>query len=459
MKVATKKLENRQAVLTATVEEEWLDPFLKRASRRLAARVEIPGFRRGKAPHRVVVQRLGREALVREIVDDLGEAAYEEAVQKSGLEPIRLEDFEIVDWEPLTLRMTVSLEPVVELGDHESKPLEIEEPSVEKEDVEAVLQGLQERFAERVPVDRPAEMGDVALVDVEGTLEDRVVVKLEDEFELRSDADFPTAQFAQELAGVSPGEEKTFTLTFPADYDDEDLAGQEVTFRSAIHGLQEKVLPEVDDQLAKMVGGFGSLEELGEKIEADLCLQRDAEHKDELARQLLDSLMEEAQVDFPPLFVNAELEGMVGSLARDLEQQGFTLEGYLNSSGRTMEDVLDEFRPAAEKRVSKSLILSKLVEEEGIEVDDADIETDVARMTYAYGQDTQALREALLSNEHIREDVRNRLYGRKLVECLAEKAGSAEMRKVNEESAEAKEEEESQGVEEEPASMEETVSS
>jgi trigger factor len=131
--VATKELENRQAVLTATLDEEWLDPFMKTASRRLASRVEIPGFRKGKAPHRVVVSHMGREALVREVLEDLGQAAYEEAVQESGLEPIHLDDFEIAELEPLTLRLSVSLPPVVDLGDYQSVGVDLEEVEVQTE--------------------------------------------------------------------------------------------------------------------------------------------------------------------------------------------------------------------------------------------------------------------------------------------------------------------------------------
>jgi len=456
LEVEAKELENRLAVLTATVEDEWLDPFLRTASRRLAGRVEIPGFRKGKAPHRVVVQRMGREALVREVIDDVGRAAYEQAVEESGLDPIRLEDLDIADWDPLTLRMTVSLKPVVELGDYRNEHVKLEEVNVEEEEVEAVLRDIQERFAEMVSVDRPAALGDFALVDVEGTLRDRVVLKLEEEeYELRTEGEFLVAEFGKELAGTSAGEDRTFSVTFPDDYEDEDLSGQEVAFRVHVRSLQEKHLPKVDDELAKMVGGFGSLEELRLKIREDLHRQREAEQKDELAESVLDSLSEEANVDLPPLFVDAELETMVGALVRDLQEKGFTLEGYLNATARTMEALLDEFRPNAEKSVKKSLILSKLVEEEDLDVDDAEIEGDVDRITRAYGQDTQALRDALLGSEQVREDVRNRLYGRKMVERLAELSTGPDEKGMDESSVEADDDERSREVEEKQASSEE----
>jgi len=457
LEVTTKELENRQAILTAKVEDEWLDPFLRTGSRRLATRFEIPGFRKGKAPHQVVVQRMGKEALVREVIDDLGRAAYDEAVDKSGLEPIRLEDFEIAEWAPLTLRMTVSLKPIIELGDYRSRPVGLEKVEVKDEDVEAVLRDLQERYAERVSVDRPAALGDFALLDMEGSLGDRVVLKLEQqEYELRADADFPVGEFAERLAGIPAGEQASFDLTFPDDYEDEDLAGHEVTLRVHLHSLQEKVLPEIDDELAKMVGGLGSLAELTEKIREDLYLHRDAELKDQLAEKLLESIAEEAQVDSPPLFVDAELETMVRMLVRDLQEQGFALEGYLKTSGRTLENLLDEFRPTAEKRVRESLVLAKLVEVEDIEVEDAEIEEDVARITDAFGQDTQGLRDALLSNEHVREDIRNRLYGRKIVELLAELSSLPEA--TEEASVAAQGEEYQSEVEDKPVSVEEAAS-
>jgi trigger factor len=433
LEVSTTEIENRQAILTAKVEDKWLDPFLRTASRRLATRVDIPGFRRGKAPHAVIVQRMGKEALVREIIDDLGKAAYDEAVEESGLEPIQLDDFEIAEWEPLTLRMTVSLEPVIELGDYRSTPVAMEGIHVEDDDVQEVLQSLQEQYAEIVSVDRPAEIGDFALVDVEGTLEDRAVLELErQEYELREDAEAPVADFAEHLVGVSPGEQKSFTVTFADDYDDEDLAGQEVSLQVDLHTLQEKNLPDIDDDLARMVGGLASLDELREKVREDLRAGREAKQKDDLAEELLDSLVEQATIDSPPAFANRELEAMVRTFALDLQNQGFTLEGYLATADTTVEELLDEFRPTAERRVQKSLILAKLVEEESIEVDDSEIEAEVTRVTESYGQDTQALRDALLSSEQVRDDVRNRLYGRKIVERLSETAGKIEEEEVPE---------------------------
>lgn len=427
MEISTTELENRQAILTAKLEDQWLDPFLKKASRRLSGKVDIPGFRRGKAPHTVVVQRMGREALVREVIDDLGKAAYDEAVEQSGLEPIQLDDFEIAEWEPLTLRMTVSLEPVVDLGDYHSVPLVMEEIHVEDEDVEEVLRELQAEYAEMVSVDRPAVIGDYGLMDVEGKLEDRVVLRLQrQEYELREDADSPVAAFAGELAGLSPGEEKSFTVTFPQDYEDEDLAGHEVALRVHLHTLQEKHLPKIDDELARMVRGLASLDELRERIQQDLRARREARQKDELAEKLLDSLAEEATVDSPPVFVNRELEAMVRVFALDLQEQGFTLEGYLGTANESVEDLLEEFQPTAEKRVKKSLILSKLVEQEGVQIDNAEIEAEVTRITEAYGQDTQALRDALLNNQQVTEDIRNRLYGREVVERLSEVSGKKE---------------------------------
>jgi trigger factor len=427
LEVATKELENRQAVLTTTLDEEWLDPFMKSASRRLASRAAIPGFRKGRAPHGVVLRHMGREALVREAMDDLGQAAYEQAVEESGLEPIQLDDLEIADWEPLTLRLTVSLPPQVDLGDYRSIPLEVEEAELGEEDIEDALKELQEHYAERVPVDRPAQLSDFAVLDVEGTVDDRVVLKVDQqEYELREDGESPIADFAGKLVGMSSGEEQSFDLTFPEDYDDEDLAGQEVSFVVRLHELQEKQLPAMDDELAKMVGGIETLDELRDDISQTLQARREAKQLDESAERLLDALLEQAEIDSPPVFVNRELEVMIRGLAYDLQEQGFTLDGYLRTTDKTVEDLVEEFRPTAEKRVSKSLILAQVVEDEGVEVGDSDIEEEVARMTRAYGEENQVLRDALLGNDQVREEIRNKLYGRKVVQRLAEPSDAVE---------------------------------
>ena len=420
MEVAAKELDNRQAVLTATLDEEWLDPFMRTASRRLASRVEIPGFRKGKAPHGVVVRHMGREALVREVIEDLGQAVYEAALKESGLEPIQLDDLEIAEWEPLALRMTVSLPPRVELGDYRSIPLAMEQVEVAEEDVEKALEDLQEQYAERVPVDRPVQLSDFAVLDVEGTVDEEVVLKSEaQEYELRENGDTPVAGFAQKLVGMSSGEDRSFSLTYPEDSEHEDLAGREVSLRVHLHNLQEKHLPAVDDQLAKMASGYETVGELRADIRQALHARRETKQQDDLAEGLLDTLLQQAEIDSPPTFVNRELESMVRSLAYDLQERGFTLEGYLKTTNRTIEDVIEEFRPTAEKRVGKSLILAQLVKEEGLEVEDSDLEQEVGRMTRVYGQEKEVLREALLANEQIREEIRNRLYGRKVVQRLA----------------------------------------
>jgi trigger factor len=427
LEVATKELENRQAVLTTILDEEWLDPFMKSASRRLASRAAIPGFRKGKAPHGVVLRHMGRETLVREAMDDLGQAAYEQAVEESGLEPIQLDDLEIAEWEPLTLHLTVSLPPEVDLGDYRGIPLEVGEVEVGEEDIEDSLKELQEEYAERVPVDRPAQLSDFAVLDVNGTVGDRVVLEIDQqEYELREDGESPIADFAEKLVGMSSGEERSFDLTFPEDYDDEDLAGQEVSFVVRLTELQEKRLPAVDDELAKMAGGIETLGDLRDAIRQTLHSRREATQLDESAERLLDALLEQAEINSPPVFVNRELEVMVRGLALDLQERGFTLDGYLRTTDKSGEDLIEEFRPTAEKRVSKSLILSQIVEDEGVEVEDSDIEDEVARMTRVYGEENQVLRDALLGNDQVREEIRNRLYGRKVVQRLTELSDVAE---------------------------------
>ena len=459
MEVAAEELENRQAALTVEVDDDWLHPFLKTASRRLAARVAIPGFRKGKAPYGVILRHMGREALIREVIDELGTAAYDEALERSGLEPIQLDDLEIADWEPLTLNMTVSLKPTVDLGDYQSRPVEMVEVKVEEDDVEGVLTDLQERYAEKVPVERPAELGDFAVIDIEGTLQGRVALQMDQqECELRSDGEFLAADFAENLIGMSVDEERSFSVTFSEDHEDEELAGQEVALRVRLHSLHEKRLPEIDDDLARMVGGLADLEELRRKIGHDLHSRREAEQKDELADELLDSMAAEVAVDYPPVFLDTELQARIRMLAIELQEQGFTLEGYLSATGKTIEDLLAEYRPAAEKRVKKSLILAELVEREGIEVQDEETEEELVRITEVYGQDTKALRDALLSNEQVREDIRNRLCGRKIVELLAELPREAEGEEARDDSFSAEGRETPVASDEESVSQEDSAS-
>lgn len=428
MKVTRDNATPIEITLTVELEPEDENPFLERSYRRTVSRINIPGFRRGKAPRRIVEGMVGRTALLQEalefmVPETLNKVLTDEEVSAFG-EP----SIEVTDLEPVSFTATVPLEPDVDLGDYRTLRVESTAVQVSDEEVDGVMSRLQEEQAVWEPVERPAQYGDRLNINVTGTIDGETVVDDQDvEYVPNEDNVLPFPGFAPNLVGMSEEEDRDFAITIPEDYPREQYAGQEVQFSVSVLSVKEKNLPELDDEFAKSVGqGFDDIAALRANIVESLTGQAEATARNELEQKSLDALCEAAIVNASPILYERELEAMQADRERMLQQQGLDLATYLRFMGKTAEEFLDEMRPNAERRLVGGLVLRKLAEVEAIEVTDEDIQSETDRLLEMSTADADAeqdnidnLRE-FLSSESTRDNIRSSLHSRRVIERLTD---------------------------------------
>lgn len=372
MKIETERLENCQMALTIEVDEKRAKRALRNAARRISRQAKIPGFRPGKAPYNVVARYFGKEALYEEVLDELGDAVYKEALDKAGLEPFGQAQLTDYETNPLVLKMVVPLAPVVEMGDYRQMRLEPDEEAArEEEEVNEALKRIQEQNAFRDPVKRPAQWDDLAIVNIEGTVEGETVVEnTAREMILEADSPDPLPpDFSAELLGMTFNEQKEFTLTYPEEYEDRELAGQQVHFKVQLQDLKEKVVPDIDDDLARTVGSYETLEHL----KAELRRNLQAKAKQEFADRALAALIERSQIGFPPMMLEREIDDWLKEFDRSLRRQSLNLENYLKMEKKTEEEFRQEVSPQVGERLKRSLALGKLAELEGLDIESDEV--------------------------------------------------------------------------------------
>lgn len=364
MKVETERLENCQMALTIEVDEARAKRALRNVARRISRRAKIPGFRPGKAPYNVVARYFGKEVLSKEVLDELGEATYKEALDQAGLEPFGQAQLTDYETNPLVLKMVVPLAPVVELGDYRQLRLEANEETIREEEVNKALMRIQEQNAFWEPVKRPAQWGDLAIVDIEGTVKGETVIEnKERELILEADSSYPLPGFSDQLLGLTVNEQREFILTYPEDFEDGDLAGQQAHFKIYLQDLKQEVVPDIDDDLARAVGNYETLEDL----KAELRRELQAKAEQEFAHRALTALVERAQIEFPPMMLEREIDNWLKEFDQNLRRLNLNLENYLKMEKKTEEEFRQEVSPQVEERLKRSLALGKFIELEGLE--------------------------------------------------------------------------------------------
>lgn len=422
MKVSTEKLPESQVALQIEVDDERLQKAIDSTYRRMASKAKIPGFRPGKAPREVVERHFGADYIREEAIDRLMPEVYKEALQETDIEPVDKALYELVTSEPLVAKFTVPVKPTVDLGDYLS--MRVGRPPVEldPERVQEGLESLRQRYSTLEPIERPLQWNDVLRADVEAFVGEHSFLKEEDvEFQLIEDRPVSFPGFAEGLLGHSKGDEFELEVPVPEDIQDEKLKGGTARYQVTIRETKEVVLPELNDEFAKQVGeGFETLEALRTRVESDIreALERENEH--EYHDQVVDLLAERATLDFPGVLVDREIERLVRDQAgastgtsKDAEQ----LERYLKQVGKPQEEIIEEMRPIAERRVRRSLVLSRLADTEHIDATDEEVEAEIDKMASGAGPQSDELRK-LFSQERAKDSVKRSLMTRKTLERL-----------------------------------------
>lgn len=426
--IHTEEDEQRQLAVTIEVAESRVQDAMRRTVRKLARDVHVPGFRRGKAPYNVMLRRFGKEAIRAEAIEELIQPVFEEALDEVAVEPYAQATFEDMQMEPLVLKFTIPLQPTIKLGDYRSLRKEVEAATVTDEALEDALKRVRVRHQVLEEVDRPVEAGDLVSLSGSGELvaeevvEDETAVDetavdeteadpqeaLEElvnriifneeniDFVMDSSETFPNTPFVDNIIGMAAGEEKTFRFTFPADYEDEELAGKEAEFEIAILNVQRRELPELTDELAKEEGPFETVDELRDALRERLQEQAEAEAKNELIEGMIDDLLKDAEIVYPPAAVEQEIDDMVANFKNQAKRSGWDWEDFLKLQGNSEDDIRENFRETAVERVQRQLILRQFVLDEKLSVTAEDIDSYVEDRVKMFGD-----------NEELQESMRN----------------------------------------------------
>lgn len=367
LKITREDLDSRQVRLRVEVPESRVQGAMRKTARQIARNVNIPGFRKGKAPYDVIVQRYGEEAIRAEAIEDLLEDVAREVLEEEQLNPYAQVKLESMDLQPFQFTILVPLAPKIDLGDYRSIRIPPPEVEVEAEEIEEVLESLRERNAVLEPVEeRGAQAGDVMVFDVQGWTGEGELFVQEEELEtiLDPESERPAPGFYEALVGMKPGEERTFELEMP-----EETALEQAKFTVQLGSLFDRLLPGVDDDLARTVGDFESLEELRQHIHDQIEEQKQTQAREEYLEAALSALAEHAEIRYPPEALEEQLDEMLGDFEQQVRQHlRMSFEDYLKAQDTTEETLRSDLEPQARQRLERSLALSELIAAENLEL-------------------------------------------------------------------------------------------
>jgi trigger factor len=407
--------------LEIEVPAERLDKAIGEAVRALSRRTRVPGFRPGKAPRPVLERHLGPGVVLDEAVDHVMQTSYREALLQESILPLANADVEVVQAEegkPLIFKAKVPVRPEVQLGDYRNFNFAPEIDTIDEARIDKVIDELRDQNATLAAVeDRGAQDGDYAVISFVGTRDgepfdggssDRMPLILGQERLIPG--------FEANLVGLKVGDTTEFDIEFPADYGEPSLAGQTAHFAVELKELREKIQPELDDDFLESLGRFASFDEL----RADIRSRLEANTLDRARHQFADRIIEyavaNATVELPDVLVDQEVEVMHDEFRGSLARQGITEEAYLKAVEKTGDDLHGEFRPQAEKRVRTLLVLSKVADDEGVEVPDEAVDAEVAQGRERYAGDQRLI--SYFESERGRSFIRSTLRRSRVVETI-----------------------------------------
>ena len=432
VKTTTKELPDSRVRVDVEVEPKALEREIAGAAGELGGDLKIPGFRKGKVPPQVVLQHVGREAVLDQAVRRGLPAWYEEAVSDAGIATVGEPKLDLDDLPekgaPLAFTVEVGVRPPAELGDYKGLEVGRREAEATREEIDAELERLRESAAALENVERPAAEGDFVVLDFVGTIDGEPFEGAEARghlLELGSGRLIPG--FEEQLTGAEPEEDREVRITFPDDYANEELAGKEAVFATTVKEVKEKRLPELDDDFALEAGGHDTLAELREDLTGRLVEAQEQQIASEFREAVVDSAAAEAKIEVPGDLVHAKAHDMWHATERRLASQGLDPKQYLEITGKTEEELVEEVQPEAERALKRESVLVAIVAAEGIEASDDDLLDTLRAAAGAAGENApsekslqRSLKKAKAKggDEALREDIAMR----KAVDLLVEHA-------------------------------------
>lgn len=406
----TEKQEHSVVALTIEITKAEFEAAKDKAFKKTGKNITVPGFRKGKAPRKMIEKLYGEGVFFEEAFNIIYPDAMEMAVEKSGIKPVGRADVDLGDPAEeggLTIIAKVPVEPEVELGEYKGIEVEKETVKVLQADVKAELNRMAQRNARTETVERKAKKNDTVDIDFEGFVDG---VPFEGgkaehhELTLGSGAFIPG--FEDQLIGCKAGDEKDVVVTFPEEYHAKELAGKEATFKCKVHKVEETILPEIDDEFAKDVSDTcETLDDLKKEITERLKAERQEAADNAFEEKVLDAVLDGMKADIPAAMIDAQVDTIVQDFGYRLQMQGMGLEQYLKMTGTEMGAFRAMFKDQAERQVKTRLALQKVVELEGITVSDEELEEEYAKMAEQYKMEVEKVK-AIVSKEALEGDLK-----------------------------------------------------
>ena len=423
MKISQVDESQNQAVLNIEVEPEELEEELQRVYRRLVTRINIPGFRKGKASRDVVERFVGRDALIEDALEKLVPNMTSKAMQEKELDVVATPRVQVTQRDPVVIEATYALRPTVKLGDYKSLKLEQEQIEVTDEQVDDLVETVRQQMGTWEPIERAVSFNDMVTIDVQGIVDGEVNVdETGIDYVLVAESISPLPGFSEEIAGCNPGQDKKFTLPFPDDYPDTNMVGKECEFTVLIQEAKERKVPALDDDFVKTINmGVETYDELRTQFREDLLLQNQNAADQRFEDLVIKAVIEEADLELPEILIDEEIHHILGEQEEALRRQQLSMDSYLSTIGKTPEDLHEEARLPAIEKIKRTLVLRQMAEDESIEVTNEEIETEIDTVMQfqgaiagdnSFGQ--------YINSEEGRRSVQNVLKNRKTIQMLVD---------------------------------------
>lgn len=412
MSLQVEKLEKNMAKLTIEVSAEDFDAAIQKAYLKNKGKISIPGFRKGKAPRKMIEKMYGAGIFYEDAVNALIPERYAQEADNCDLEIVSQPKIDVVQVEagkPFIFTAEVATKPEVVLGEYKGIQVEAQKVEVTDEEVQAEVDKEREQNSRVIDVDdRAVEMGDIVKLDYEGFVDDVPFAGGKGEnHELVIGSGSFIPGFEDQLVGAVIDEEKEVHVTFPEEYHAKELAGKAAVFKCTVHEIKVKELPEADDDFAQDVSDFDTMEEYKADIRTKLTERKEKEAKSAKEIAVVEKIVENAQMDIPDPMVDSQVRQMADEFAQRVQSQGLTVDQYFQFTGMTAEKLFAQMRPDALKRIQNSLVLEAVAQAENVQIDDERLEEELKRMAEAYGMELDKLKEAISEDtkDQIRKDL------------------------------------------------------
>ncbi len=419
------KLDGSQVKLTLTVTPEQFEEAIQTVYNKAKKNIQLPGFRKGKAPRKMVERAYGKEVFYEDALNEVLPDLYEAAVKEENLEVMSRPDVtvdKISAEEPFEVFCTVYVKPEVTLGEYKGLKKEMEEITITDEDVDAEIESVAKRNARTIDVaDRPAAMEDTVTISYNGTMDG---VPFEggqsDSYDLKLGSHSFIDTFEDQIVGHNVGDAFDVNVTFPEEYHEKTLAGKPAVFAVELKAIKAQEIPAIDDEFVKDVSEFDTLAEYKEDTKKTLLERRQKAAEDTAKNNLIKKAAENASMELPEAVITEQCDQMIQDFARNLSYQGMDINQYMKMTGTTLEQLRNDVRPQAEQRLRENLTLEAICKAEGMSVTDKDVEKEIEDMAKAYSMEVEKVREFFSGAEM--ENMKQDLLNRKAMAFLVENA-------------------------------------